>query len=154
MTETAAARDQLTAAVAATLHRITDRLPGEPGRATTTTAYREANLRVDQLTGSDRELAAAAAAATLTWCWTVGALDTAVEPDTAWWATPLGRLTAAALPDADDSVTVRVADAAAMLNVDPSRIQQLIGDGRLRRSGRGRVVRGDVVRYLRGQGRR
>lgn len=147
------ARDQLAGAVDATLRRAFDTPDDPAGRAHAGDAAEHAANLVEELTGRDRTLAAAAAAGVLEWCWTVGAADAPLEPDPAWWATPLGQLTAAALPD-DDTVTVRVADAVAMLDLTPSRVQQLIGDGRVRRAGRGRVVRGDVVRYLRERERR
>jgi len=100
---------------------------------------------VSELTSSDEHEVAGAALTVAEW------VDT---DDPEWWESPLGRLVEATTParqrlvgdDVDAEIGTR--QAASLLDVSYSRIDQLVQEDRIRRFGRNRLSRADVGALL------
>lgn len=114
---------------------VAARLAGEADQRAATLARR--------LAGDDDREVAALVRDLVTLQWGDG------EPEHAWWRTPLGRAAAGSV-GRDDSETVTLAVAGAMLGFSRQRAHELAGLGQLDRAPDGRITRASVMARLAG----
>lgn len=103
---------------------------------------------VFELASDEEHLAAEAALTVMEWICPGDHLQVTTD----WWATPLGRLTWRASPqalyDPPRPGTVDVYTAMALLGLSRPRIYQLLDEGRLTRAGRGLIDQQSLERLL------
>lgn len=104
-----------------------------------------ADMLAHQLTAGDDDVAAETVQDVMIALWPAG------DPPDEWWRTPLGRACAASL-GIDGSERISASVAAARLGVHPSRIYQMIHEGKLERHPESGVTWASVANQLASRG--